>query len=124
MEQYNYLQAVVEDVKQYIEDNEIEVTSENRDEVEQQLYDDCFISDSVTGNASGSYYFNAWKAEEALCHNWDLLGEAADEFGDESIINVLKQGPKACDVTIRCYLLGQAIGIVLDELLNEEEKEN
>ena len=75
----------------------------------------------MTGNASGSYYCNAWKAEEALCHNLDLLGEAADEFGDESITNVLKQGPEACDVTIRCYLLSQAISAVLDELEDEAE---
>ncbi len=121
MEKYDYLQAVIDDVKQYIDENEITVTSENRDEVEQQLYDDCFIADSVTGNASGSYYCNAWKAEEALCHNWDLLGEAGDEFGDDSITNVLKQGPEACDVTIRCYLLGQAIPAVLDEMLENED---
>ena len=124
MERYDYLQAVKDDVKQYIQDNDIIVTIDNRDEVEQQLYDDCFISDSVTGNASGSYYCNAWKAEEAICHNLDLLGEAADEFGDDSITNVLKQGPEACDVTIRCYMLGQAIPAALDEILEEANDEN
>ena len=124
MERYDYLQAVKDDVKQYIQDNDIIVTTDNRDEVEQQLYDDCFISDSVTGNASGSYYCNAWKAEEAICHNLDLLGEAADEFGDDSITNVLKQGPEACDVTIRCYMLGQAIPAALDEILEEADDEN
>ena len=124
MERYDYLQAVKDDVKQYIQDNDIIVTIDNRDEVEQQLYDDCFISDSVTGNASGSYNCNAWKAEEAICHNLDLLGEAADEFGDDSITNVLKQGPEACDVTIRCYMLGQAIPAALDEILEEADDEN
>lgn len=124
MERYDYLQAVKDDVKKYIQDNGIIVTIDNRDEVEQQLYDDCFISDSVTGNASGSYYCNAWKAEEAICHNLDLLGEAADEFGDDSITNVLKQGPEACDVTIRCYMLGQAIPAALDEILEEADDEN
>lgn len=124
MERYDYLQAVKDDVKQYIQDNGIIVTIDNRDEVEQQLYDDCFISDSVTGNASGSYYCNAWKAGEAICHNLDLLGEAADEFGDDSISNVLKQGPEACDVTIRCYMLGQAIPAALDEILEEADDEN
>ena len=121
MERYDYLQAVKDDVKQYIDDNDITITADNREDIEQQLNDDLFCNDSVTGNASGSYYCNAWKAEEALCHNLDLLGEAADEFGDESITNVLKQGPEACDVTIRCYLLSRAISAVLDELEDEAE---
>ena len=121
MERYDYLQAVKDDVKQYIDDNDITITADNREDIEQQLNDDLFCNDSVTGNASGSYYCNAWKAEEALCHNLDLLGEAAEEFGDESITNVLKQGPEACDVTIRCYLLSQAISAVLDELEDEAE---
>ena len=121
MERYDYLQAVKDDVKQYIDDNDITITADNREDIEQQLNDDLFCNDSVTGNASGSYYCNAWKAEEALCHNLDLLGEAADEFGDDSITNVLKQGPEACDVTIRCYLLSQAISAVLDELEDEAE---
>ena len=73
MERYDYLEAVKEDVKNYIEENDIKVTSENRDELEEQLNDDLFCDDSVTGNASGSYTFNTWQAEENLCHNLDLL---------------------------------------------------
>ena len=81
MEKYDYLQAVIDDVKQYIADNEITVTTDNRDEVEQQLNDDLFTDDSVTGNASGSYTFSTWQAEENLCHNMDLLADALSEFG-------------------------------------------
>lgn len=124
MERYNYLEAVQEDVKQYIEENEITVTPDNRDDIEQQLNDDLFINDSVTGNASGSYYCNSWKAEESLCHNLDLLGEALEEFGCGPEY-MGEKGPEACDVTIRCYLLPQAISSVLDELEDEyEEEEN
>lgn len=119
MERYDYLEAVKEDVKNYIEENDIKVTSENRDELEEQLNDDLFCDDSVTGNASGSYTFNTWQAEENLCHNLDLLAEACEEFG--SSMDILKDGAEACDVTIRCYLLNQAISEVLDEL---EETEN
>ena len=68
----------------------------------------------MTGNGSGSYTFNTWKAEENLCHNWDLLAEALDELGSKT--DILKQGAEALDVTIRCYLLGQAIAEALDEL--------
>lgn len=125
---YNYLEAVKEDVQEYI-NNEIDLTewAGDRDGLEQQLNDDLFISDSVTGNASGSYYCNAWKAEEALCHNLDLFEEALAVFG-ETDINALKKGAEWCDVTIRCYLLGQAIAEVLNEMeedgaFDEEEEE-
>lgn len=116
MERYDYLEAVKEDVLNYINENNIVVTSENRDEVEQDLNDTLFI----TGNASGSYTFNTWTAEEYLCHNWELLGEALTEFGCD--MSYLEKGAEACDVTIRCYLLGQAISEVLDELEKEEEE--
>lgn len=36
MERYNYLEAIKEDVLNYINENNIVVTSENRDEVEQK----------------------------------------------------------------------------------------
>lgn len=114
MERYDYLEAVKDDVLDYINENGITVNSENRDEIEEQLNDDLFCCDSVTGNASGSYTFNAWEAEENLCHNLDLLGEACEEFG--SNMDILKDGAEACDVTIRCYLLPQAIAEVLDEI--------
>ena len=113
---YNYLEAVTEDVKEYIND-EITRTdwTDDRDGLEEKLNDDLFVNDSVTGNASGSYTFNAWQAEENLCHNFELLEEACNEFGSD-IGDYIKQGAEACDVTIRCYLLGQAIAEVLDEM--------
>lgn len=119
---YNYYQAVREDVKQYINEHDVKVTTSNRDEVYEKLYDDMFISDSVTGNGSGSYTFNAWRAEENLCHNMDLLGEALAEFGCDPDY-MAKNGAEACDVTIRCYLLGQVLGEVLDELEEDEDEE-
>ena len=123
METYNYLEAVKEDVKSYIV-IEVELSDySSRKELESYLNDELFTNDSVTGNGSGSYYCNAWKAEEAICHNLDLLGEALEEFGCDE--NYLKKGAEACDVTIRCYLLGQAINEVLDEMdLNFDEEED
>lgn len=118
MERYNYLKAIKEDVKNYIEENEIKVYSSNREEIEEQLNIDLFCEDSVTGNASGFYTLNAWQAEENLCHNWELLAEAMEEFGC-SDKNIIEEGAEWADVTIRCYLLGQAIAEVLDEV--EEE---
>ena len=109
---YNYIEAVTADVLDYINENNITVTNETRDEVEQQLNDDLWACDSVTGNASGSYTFNAWQAEENICHNWDLLAEACYEFGSDAA-ELLRKGAEACDVAIRCYLLGQAISAAL-----------
>ena len=39
MERYDYLEAIKEDVLNYINENNIVVTSGNRDEVEQDLND-------------------------------------------------------------------------------------
>ncbi len=122
MEKYDYLEAVTADVLSYIEDNEIKVTTENRDEVAERLNDECFVADSVTGNASGSYTFGTWTAEENLCHNLDLLAEALEEFGYRDV-DVLEKGAEWCDVTIRCYLLSQAIEDALDEVEVEETEE-
>lgn len=116
-EKYNYLEQVTSDTKEAILEYMDEWNFNDRDELEQIANDELWVNDGVTGNASGSYYCNAWKAEEAICHNWDLLEEAVNEFGGD--IDILKQGAEVCDVTIRCYLLGQAIDAALDEL--EEE---
>lgn len=116
MENYNYLEAVTADVLDYIKD-EINLAEwkGNRDGLEEKLNDDLWTVDSVTGNASGSYYCNAWRAEEALAHNWDVLEEALAEFGQDGV-NVIEKGAEWADVTIRCYLLGQAIAEALDTL--------
>ena len=120
MTNYNYLENIKADVKEYI-DNEINLKDfSDREELEEKLNDTLWTEDSVTGNASGSYYCNSWKAEEALAHNWDLLAEAMEEFGCE--VDLLEKGAEWADVTIRCYLLGQAIGEVLDEMEEELEE--
>lgn len=120
MEKYNYFQCVREDVKNYINDNftECEIKErikDDKDDFYQSLYDDMFVSDSVTGNASGSYTFSAWQAEENICHNLDLYKDALDEFGGEPDL----ESAESVDVTIRCYLLGQVLTEVLDELEDE-----
>lgn len=126
MTNYNYLEAVTSDVLDYIkEEINLDEWKGNREGLEEKLNDELWTVDSVTGNASGSYTFNTWEAEENLAHNWDLLAEALDEFGQDGT-DVLRQGAEAMDVTIRCYLLGQAIAEALDELEEElaEDDEN
>ena len=119
MKAYNYEEAVKNDVRTWISDNvKLSEWKDDREGLEEYLNDELFTDDSVTGNGSGSYTFNTWEAEENICHNMELLGEAFEEFGDDAG-QILKKGAEACDVTIRCYLLGSAIAAVLDEL--EEE---
>lgn len=124
MEKYDYRQAVRDDILDYIKEHDIQVTDKNREEVQEFLYDTLFVEDSVTGNASGSYTFNTWKAEEYLCHNLDLLAEAIDELGaDAGTYKDCIESAETADVTIRCYLLTECLSSVLDELEVEEEDE-
>lgn len=51
MKTYNYLKCVKEDVRNYIEENKIVVTNENREEVEEELNDTLFTEDNVTVNS-------------------------------------------------------------------------
>ena len=120
MEKYDYYKSVKEDIKQRLNDwfdfNSIDDYSDI-DEVISAVYDDFFNSDSITGNGSGSYTFNSWKAEENLCHNMDLLKEALDEFGGDFKDYI--ESAEACDVVIRCYVLGQLVGDVVKEFVEE-----
>lgn len=117
---YNYLESVKQDVTNYFVENSDNIKERiangsisDFDELKEYLNDELWLVDSVTGNASGSYTCNAWEAEENICHNLDLLGEALTELGCNADY-LQKNGAEAADVTIRCYLLGQAISEVLD----------
>lgn len=111
---YNYREAVKDDVLEYI-NNEINFEDfDTLKDLEEHLNDVLFNEDSVTGNASGSYTFNTYEAEENICHNFDLLADALDEFG--GACDILRDGAEAADVTIRCYLLGECIADALKEI--------
>jgi hypothetical protein len=117
MSNYNYTEAVKEDVLEYIK-NEIDFTEFNTiEELQEKLNEDLFTEDSVTGNASGSYTFSTYQAEENIAHNWDVLAEAIEEFGGSE--NPIEKGVEWCDVTIRCYLLGNAIAEAMEEIEDE-----
>ena len=116
MDRYDYREALKQDIKDYINDNELDITTDY-----DSVYDELWLADSVTGNGSGSYTFSAWQAEENLCHNMELLREAAQEF-DVNPRDLLERGAEYMDVTIRCYLLGQALSEVLEEMCNENEQ--
>lgn len=121
--EYDYREVVKEDVVEQVKDgykeNSLRIyKEEGRDALEEYLNDELWIDDQVTGNVSGSYTFNTWKAEENLCHNMSLLEEACDEF-EQDVGEAVKRGAEYCDVTIRCYLLAGAISEAIDELEKE-----
>lgn len=117
MTKYNYIEAMKADILRYIEWNIDLEKFESLEELEEQLNEDLWTEDGVTGNASGSYTFDRYKSEEYICHNLDLLAEALDEFGGS--IDILHDGAEAADVTIRCYLLGHCIAEALAEIEDE-----
>lgn len=130
MNNYNYYNAMNEDIRDYIRENyteeEIREKLEDRDEWETELNDDLWTEDSVTGNASGSYTFNRWKARENVIGNLDLLSETLHEFGEdgETIARLfLNEEWENFDVKIRCYILGSVIYQVLDEIEEELKEE-
>lgn len=85
---YNYLENMVEDVKEYIK-NEIDFSEyEDMDELRESLNDDLWAEDSVTGNGSGSYTFNRAIAKEYVDENKDLVDEMMKEFDcKEKVVN-------------------------------------
>ena len=127
-ERYDYEDAVEDDICEHIrehyeKDEFLDMAEYSRDDLEEELNDSCWTDDSVTGNASGSYTFNAWKAELYICHNMELLGDALREFGCSSDY-LSENGAEACDVTIRCYLLSQLIPTAIDRMVDEFSEEN
>lgn len=107
----DYRDEVADDARRII-DQDGEWYIENDDDFD-SFYDDLWTNDSVTGNGSGSYYFNSYNAKKAvseiiqdeefenMCREWGMDDE-----------NLLAKGPESLDVCLRCY----ALGFVRDEL--------
>lgn len=125
MMNYNYLENMTADIKAYIDD-EIDLTEYtddageiDREELEEELQDTLWTVDSVTGNASGSYTCNSNVAKEYVLGNMELCTESLREFCVEPADiadHFLREDWEYFDVTIRCYLLGNAIADALDEI--------
>lgn len=123
MTTYNYLESIKEDVKNYINE-EITISDyETKEELEEYLNDTLWTCDSVTGNASGSYTFNRATAQEYVEANKELIQEMAQEFDckDQVMAWWYEDNYEAIDVSIRCYLLSQAISEALEDIEEFEE---
>lgn len=127
MKNYNYLEAVKEDVKTWLMDNSDqfeEIKSNNEidgvidwDGVKDDLNETLWNEDSITGNGSGSYTFNSEKARSyVLDGGLQYLEDLANEgwITYESIgKDVTNYNFESLDVALRCYFLSQAIEEVI-----------
>lgn len=126
MTNYNYLENMIADIIDYINENIDLSEFSNREELEEKLNDELWTADQVTGNASRSYTFNRWTAREYVLDNMGLLGDMFDCFGIESeqIASYFRDEEwEYFDVSIRCYLLDTAISEALDKLNPEFPEE-
>lgn len=96
------------DYMEQVEKNALEAINEEAGwySTWEDMYDALFIDDAVTGNGSGSYTFNAFKAAEnarELVFDDDFIAEAsAAGYG----IALFAESPETVDVVARCLALG------------------
>lgn len=125
---YNYLEAVKADVRQWMEDNEYYINMadfSDADDFMEYLNDSMWTDDSVTGNGSGSYTFNSADAKEYVLADTETVREALSEFccdAAEIGEKFLNEEWEWLDVTARCYCLGLAIGEVIEEIRDNIEE--
>lgn len=120
---YDYLENEKEDILNFLDENvDLERDfSDGKgllyvDSLRESLEDSLWIEDSVTGNASGSYTFDSEKAREYVEDNKDLLEEAYKELESDLGKDYINDNYEIMDITIRCYLLYQAIDAALEEV--------
>lgn len=113
MEKYNYLEAVKNNVLDYIDENIDFLDFDTLDDLIGALNQELIDDDKVTGAKKGSYTFDRWQAEENLCHNLTLLYYAYDAF---CVYDALERGAEFCDVLVRQYVLPDAIEQAVKEI--------
>ena len=122
---YDYKEAVKHDILEYIHDELDLKAFEDLSELKNNLQDELWNNNSITGNASRSYTFNSEQAEEYVYNNTDLLLDAIREFDVDSETvgeKFIQKNWEYFDVTIRCYVLSSCINDALEEIKDEFEK--
>lgn len=104
----DYLETVKADALDVIDETGTDYDGWN------ELYDELFIDDSVTGNGSGSYTFSGAKAAENVAGIiWDdEFADRCREYGYDGVPT--ERGPEAVDVIARCIALGELSGELCD----------
>lgn len=119
---YDYREAMKADILEQLSDNEWKWGPgqfPDKDTFVDQMQDCLWDDDDVTGNGYAGGYTDEQTARDYVLANEDLLKEALYEFCDnDQIIRHLFDWTYY-DTTIRCYLLGQVLYDLAEEL--EEE---
>lgn len=126
---YNYLEAMVEDITEWMEYNNFDLSEyTDIDEAHEYLHDELCDEDDVTGNGEMGYATKV-DYENYLCHNWDALIDAVENFCIDAneIINLLEKHNvvailQYCDTLIRLNTLDMAIDIALEDWINKEQE--
>ena len=127
MEKYDYKKHVTNDLYNYFindmdeEDRFWLVNSTNNEDYE-WWFDKLREADFVTGLSSGSYTFSKWKAEECLCHNWDLAKEAYLDLFMDSSYDLIEKGPYLLDSWVRYYVYTDDFSDAFYKLRNESQE--
>ena len=124
MKIYSYPKAVKSYIREYLNDN-LDVGTfglllQGDDDTIEDVREDLFEDDSVTGNQSGSYTMNSLEAKQNLAGNWDLLQEAKEEL--DPGVDLISKGPEFCDVLLRCYLVDWCFNETLNDIVNQKEQ--
>lgn len=117
---YNYLEEVKDSVVDYLVENGDYMLEQGIDIFNPNvLYEELRDEDSVTGNASGSYTMNRETAKGYILDGDNLQLAAEAYIGLESVEQFAKDvsdnNYEYLDVTIRIFLLPQAIDLALKE---------
>lgn len=101
-----------------IEDTSLNEIKSNFEDIKDYLYN----SDEVTGNCSGSYYCNAYEAQQMIFENIEEVVEALEVMCTNEDVGQLFLGQEweKIDVITRCYFLGLLDVEDVEEELKEE----
>lgn len=127
---YDYRKEIRGCVLEYIQENNLELSLDEPYDLQEFLYDELWNKDEVTGNGSGGFlgYYsmrsdpNYW---DYILDNHDLLKEAIEEFCVPATTvaeKFLDEDWAYFDCTIRCYLLGEVLSGLSEELCTKGDE--
>lgn len=116
MEKYDYINTVINDIKYFVKENYSIFELEKNEDIIETVYEEVLNDDSVTGNASGSYFCDTELAKEALNGNIDLVLEAIRYWGNDM---ALFDSYEVIDVNIRIMLVEFYFEKAIAELFRE-----
>lgn len=97
----NYYDELKNDIIEALKYDYAEIleSAENKEDAYYQLEEIFFIKDSITGNASGSYYFDTYKSRKHCYNYFRDVFEALEEYGYEkeltkfkTFVNLVEEG--------------------------------